>query len=318
MALLITMLAIAILSPGLFRYQQVPTTFDQSRVDQLEAASPAAVFLGNSILDTRIDPQHLTELTGFRATALAVDGSAPGIWFLQMKNVIGASTNRPDTVFIFFHDDLISRPISFTGPADEKLVEQLSHKNEDSYLEVINAGRSFRDNIGQVLSNLYPLIKSSTTARESVSSIGAYIGGLTKDDAVNESERVFAFANKRDQNPAIQQPKFHGSFESAINHSFLPLLIAEAEEHSLNLIVVRVSARPRNDGTPNEPDELALYSANLSNYLESNGVRFVDMTGHTGIDAGMYYDGYHIKHRFRTYYTEMFSEWLLSEWGSNS
>lgn len=318
MALLITMIAVAILLPGLIRYQRVPTTFDQLRVDQLEAVSPTAVFLGNSILDTRIDPRYLTQLTGFRATSLAVDGSAPGIWFLQMKNVVGASTNRPDTVFIFFHDDLISRPISFTGPADEKLVEQLSHQNEERYLEVIKAGRSFRDNIGQVFSTLYPLIKSSSSARESVSSIGAFIGGLNKDDAVNESDRVFAFANKRDQNTVIQQPKFHGPFESAIDHSFLPLLIAEAKEHSLNLTVVRVSARPDNDGTPNEPYELALYSADLSNYLESNGVRFVDMTGHMGIDAGMYYDGYHIKHRFRTYYTEMFSEWMLSEWGSNS
>ena len=37
------------------------------------------------------------------------------------------------------------------------------------------------------------------------------------------------------------------------------------------------------------------------------------MTGHPGIDAGMYYDGYHLQFRFRSHYTEIFGEWLLND-----
>ena len=93
--------------------------------------------------------------------------------------------------------------------------------------------------------------------------------------------------------------------------------IEQAGELSIELIIVRVSAKPRDDGTPNEPDALAEYTSELSDYLTAEGVRYIDMTGHPGIDAGMYYDGYHLIYRYRSHYTEIFSEWLLSNRGAN-
>ena len=95
------------------------------------------------------------------------------------------------------------------------------------------------------------------------------------------------------------------------------MLIGQANELSVELILVRVSARPMDGGTPNEPDVLAKYTSDLSDYLATNGVHYIDMTGHPDIDAGMYYDGYHLINRYRSLYTEIFSELLLPDRGDN-
>ncbi len=315
--LLVAMLAVVLVVPALLGRARTLEPFDQSAVDRFQSAAPEIVFLGNSLLETRIDPGYLTELTGLQTISLAVDGTGPGIWYLQLKNVIGASTNRPGIVFVFFHDDLITRPISFTGPRDRGLVEQLSHGIETDYLNVVANAESPGDRVRRMFSAIYPMSESSASGRDSIGSAGALVAGMNRDEAGDEADLVFAFANKRTQDQNIQQPKFHGTFGSAVESSFLPLLVEQAGELSLELIVVRVSARPNNDGTPNEPADLAKYSSELSDYLAANDIRYIDMTGHPGTDAGLYYDGYHLIYRYRPYYTEIFSEWLLSDEGAH-
>ena len=100
-----------------------------------------------------------------------------------------------------------------------------------------------------------------------------------------------------------------------IDDSFLPELIRTVDDIGANLTIVRVAARPATDGSPNEPDSLDRYTNDLSAYLAANGIRYVDMIGHIesgDIDAAMYYDGYHLKNRFRQTYTEFFAEWMLA------
>ncbi|MDA1280246.1 MAG: hypothetical protein O3B95_09465, partial [Chloroflexi bacterium] len=277
------------------------------------------VFLGNSLLDTRIDPDYLAELVGKQVTSIATDGSGPGIWFLQLSNVIGAGQHRPDTVFVFFHDDLITRPISFTGPADRALIERLSRPTsngtvaQSTYDRILGAN-TLKDRFKTVFASIYPAVDSDSSGQRLIASASAFITGSNRNRVSKTSEQVFSFANKRDQAAVIQQPKFHGAFESVVDGSFLPSLISGANELGLKLVLVRVSARPRDDGTPNEPESLAEYSKQLASYSEGENVRFIDMTGHPGIDAAMYYDGYHLKHRFRSYYTEIFAEWLQTDW----
>ena len=313
--LLLAMLAVVLIVPVLPGRARTIEPFDQSVVDRLESTAPEIVFLGNSLLETRIDPGYLAELADLRTVSLAIDGTGPGIWYLQLKNVIGAIANRPETVVIFFHDDLITRPISFTGPRDRGLAERLSQDFEGDYESVATRDESAGDRIRRVLATIYPLADSSSSDRNSISSAGAFMAGMSRDEASAEADRVFEFANKREQDQDIQQPKFHGAFGSTVENSFLPLLVEQAGDLSIQLIIVRVSAKPRDDGTPNEPDALAEYTSDLSHYLAANGVRYIDMTGNPGIDAGMYYDGYHLIYRYRSYYTEIFSEWLLSNRG---
>jgi hypothetical protein len=310
------MLVVVLVVPAFLGRGRDVEPFDRSAVDQFEAAAPEIVFLGNSLLDTRIDPEHLAGLTGLRTASLAVVGTGPGIWYLQLKNVIGGGSHRPRTVFVFFHDDLITRPISFTGASDRSLLERLSHTDAGVKEAELERASGVGGRIGRAFSAIYPLAESSPSSRGPVESAGAFITGMDRDEASVEADRVFAFANRRDQDRNIQQPKFHGAFAAAVENSFLPQLVEQARELAIDLVVVRVSARPKDNGVPNEPDNLAEYSDDLASYLVASGTRYIDMTGHPGIDAGMYYDGYHLKHRFRTHYTEFFGEWLLSGGGA--
>lgn len=320
------MLVVVLVVPALLGRGRIPESFDFSAVEKLQAADPDIVFLGNSLLDNRIDPELLTELTGLRTVSMAIDGTGPGVWLLQLANIVGASANRPDTIFIFFHDDLITRDISFTGPKDTNLIQQLTHRasgtiydpETDTYQHFQRFGLSKQKTIGELIHDgilwSYPLTESSSSSdRNPIVSLGAGIAGMSYEEAANEAETTFAFANKRDQAAEIQQPKYHGSFDSKIDDSYLSALIGQADNLDIELIIVRTAARPNDDGTPNEPAKLAKYSTDLSEYLDSQNIRYIDMTGHDGNDAGMYYDGYHLKRRFRSYYTEIFADWLLTE-----
>jgi hypothetical protein len=320
--LLVTMLLVVVLLPMAFRDQHIPIQFDQSAVDSFEATEANIVFLGNSLLDTRIDPDYLAELIDSNVTSLAIDGTAPGIWYLQLANVVAEATNPPERIYVFFHDDLLTRHIYFTGPKDRQLQESLNHSNVSGYGILPARSESAIDKINNVLDKLYPIANNSPTSRDNpLSSIGLNIVGMDENRSSEASDDIFGFANKRDLAPTIQQPKYHGSFDSMIGESFLPFLYEHAAAIGSEIVFVRVAARPNDDGSPNEPDSLANYSADLREFLESRNIRYIDMTDHVvdgAIDAGMYYDGYHLKHRFRDHYTEFFAEWMLAEIDSDS
>jgi hypothetical protein len=112
--LLAIMLLVVVGVPALARPQHIPEPFDHAVIEQFESAAPELVFLGNSLLDNRIDPDVFTELTGKPTVSLAIEGTAPGIWYLQLTNIVAAAQNSPATVFIFFHDDLI--PVQYLSP----------------------------------------------------------------------------------------------------------------------------------------------------------------------------------------------------------
>ena len=134
--------------------------------------------------------------------SLAEDGTGPGVWFLQLSNIVGAGANRPDTVFVFFHDDLITRPVGFTGPEDDSLVERLSHMtsdelNTESIFKDITDDVSLRDRLSNGFTAVYPITRSASSGQNLVSSGGALVAWSNRDEASERSEEFFSFANRR-------------------------------------------------------------------------------------------------------------------------
>lgn len=315
LALAVMLIVVALVPMSLGR-TRIPLQFDQTLVNSFEASDAEIVFLGNSLLDTRIDPEYFGELTESSTVSMAIDGTAPGIWMLQLENIIGAVDDPPKELFIFFHDDLITRQIYFTGVKDLRLKESLTHSSTSSYAVAQEPNLNLGDRVKSIFTSLYPIAESgSRRDTHPVSSIGARIVGMSSGEMNESADTAFGFPSKRDRATVIQQPKYHGSFDSNIADSFLPSLIESASAIEADIAFVRTAARPNNDGSPNEPPQLAKYSADLEAYLEVNNIQYIDMTAHIdegAIDAAMYYDGYHLKHRFRTYYTEFFAEWWLA------
>ncbi len=293
--------------------------FDQARVNNFNASRAENVFIGNSLLDTRINPDLISELTGAKTVSLAIDGTAPGIWYLQLSNVVAQAEKRPSQVFIFFHDDLITRPIYFTGIEDDSLVNSLTKDVKD--LEKLPAkSRSILEKFKDAFSKFYPLSNlPNRRSSDPVAWLAAEITGIENTYLSARSDEFFSASNLREQADLIQQPKFHGEFKVTVNDSFLPMFIDIANEINIALVLVRVAPRPNHDGTPNETSELAKYSNELQNYLAEHNIRYLDMNKilETGfIDAAMYYDGYHLKHRFRDQYTESFLMSITKSSGS--
>jgi len=314
--MLIGMIFVVLIVPAALGRTQMPEPFDQSAVDDLQSSAADVVFIGNSLLLTRIDPDYLSELTGSTTVSLAVDGTAPGVWLLQLWNVVTAVENPPSEIFVFFHDDLITRQSEFTGAEDSVLVEKLSNSDTARFGFFDLSKLSLKDKIKYAFTSIYPIANSKSNQQsQPISSIGAALVGYNDQEFTDAAESTFSFANIRDQAGIIQQPKFHGDFYDVIDDSFLPELIRATDDINANLTIVRVAARPNTDGSPNEPESLARYSSDLSIYLVAKDVRYVDMTRHVesgDIDAAMYYDGYHLKNRFRQTYTEFFAEWMLA------
>ena len=307
--------------PLMFGRTSTVHEFDSSLVDEFLESEAEVVFLGNSLLDTRINPELGSESTGSTAVSMAIDGTAPGVWYLQLSNVIAESQMPPESAFIFFHDDLITRPIYFTGVEDRSLVESLS-KSTDESEQLPKSKSSFGDQLASAFSGLYPLANShQRRAHSPISSIGGAISGIDASMMESRSDSFFSPVNFRDRGSLIQQPKFHGEFGKVIDDSFLPLIIESAISIGTELVFVRVAARPFDDGTPNEPGSLRRYSNELSDYLADHGVTYIDMIDHVEsgiIDATTYYDGYHLKHRFRDHYTELFADWMLNEFDNET
>ena len=314
--MLIGMIFVVLIVPAALGRTHMPEPFDQSAVDDLQSSAADNVFIGNSLLLTRIDPDYLSELTGSTSVSLAVEGTAPGVWLLQLWNVVTAVENPPSEIFVFFHDDLITRQSEFTGAEDSVLVEKLSNSDTASFGFFDLSKLSLKDKIKYAFTSIYPIANSNSNQQsQPISSIGAALVGYNDQEFTDAAESTFSFANIRDQAGIIQQPKFHGDFYDVIDDSFLPELIRATDDINANLTIVRVAARPNTDGSPNEPESLARYSSDLSIYLFAKDVRYVDMTRHVesgDIDAAMYYDGYHLKNRFRQTYTEFFAEWMLA------
>lgn len=319
--LLVAMLAVVVIVPMALDRQRTPMEFDQSAVDSFSESQAEVVFIGNSLLNTRIDPDYIAELTGTNTASLAIDGTAPGIWYLQMANVVAAAKETPKQIFVFFHDDLITRSIYFTGVEDQRLRDSLTHSNSSGYISIPDQDISLAERMSNTFEKLYPLANSRSTGSDDLlSSIGSQVIGLSDDEKTESTAKIFGFANRRDQAAIIQQPKYHGTFDSMIEGSFLPLFIDIANNLGSEITFVRVAARPNDDGTPNEPESLANYSEDIDAYLTERNIRYVDMISHIdegAIDASMYFDGYHMKQRFRQHYTEFFAEWMNSSIGPN-
>lgn len=309
--LLAAMIIVVLVIPALLGRSHTPEEFDRSRIDELNIANPEIIFLGNSLLDDRIDPEYISQITGNKSSSLTIDGTGPGVWYMQLRNIVGATTNKPNTVFIFFHDDLITRQISFTGSKDQGLIERLTDPDRPSESSVTTIHRTIAQRATEKLAVIYP-VSSYAFQQHFINFAGARVVGMEPDDIQIEADQLSALPHKREQAAIIQQPSFHGTFETTLPNSYLPALIQTAINIDVDLVLVRVAARPNDDSSPNEPNDLARYSSDLGHYLAGQGIKYIDLTGHPGIDAAMYYDGFHLKHRFRSYYTEFFAEWLLA------
>ena len=83
---------------------RVRRPFDPAVRETLRAIQPAYVFIGDSTLGSRIDPQYLTRVLHRPVWWVMQPGTGPAYWYLGFKNAVLGAGLRPRAVFVFFRD----------------------------------------------------------------------------------------------------------------------------------------------------------------------------------------------------------------------
>ena len=76
--LLAAMIIVVSVIPALLGRSNTTEEFDRSPIDELNIANPKIMFFGNSLLDSRIDPEYISQITSHKSISLAIDGTGPG------------------------------------------------------------------------------------------------------------------------------------------------------------------------------------------------------------------------------------------------
>lgn len=285
--------------------------FQTEVVDRLRYGQPAWVFIGDSMLGTRIDPIQLGQIstTGNQLVALLNRAATgPGWWYLAFKNQLVASGVKPRCVFFFFRDTnltdttwrlagLYGRDLDWVAsPYEPELDHLVAARTRGIWSRAYSAVNRFYE-LDLATMWLEPAVRrwylqwrySDYDARQQFEAAaeGAFGLDFLRSDVGSD---LAAAANI--------------DFARDLPTSVLPLILDLAERERLRVCFVRVQRRPENGHAPVQPLALQKYIAQLSAYLQSRGALFHDDTNDPEMTLDLYADGDHVRDRHR--YTEIF------------
>lgn len=286
--------------------------FDAGPIENLRYGKPAWVFIGDSMMGTRIDPIQLGEISSTHdelVSFLYHPATGPAWWYLAFKNHLVASGVKPRVVFVFFRDtnltDTLFRLDSLYGNAlDEVALPQ--EPELDALVEARRGGWRARVHTAAV------------RAYESDVATGWIEPGVRRwfvnwrfpdpadrlrfDRSLNER---FDLANLRaDVAADFSDANDAADFARDLPTSVLPLMIDLAKQHGIQLCFVRVQRRPSGNVPPPQSPNLERYVSDLKTWLTANGALFHDDWGDPEQPEPIYADGDHV--RDRRHYTALF------------
>ncbi|MFN8059951.1 MAG: hypothetical protein U0Q12_12405 [Vicinamibacterales bacterium] len=293
------------------RAREVP--FDPGPLEDLHRLLPKWVFIGDSMLGTRIEPDLLSTMSRQEGVAiLAQAGSGSAWWYLAMKNWVVASGVHPRYVFVFFRDENLTDPLFRATGTYRWSLDRVAHEQEPDLNDVFAAqatGTWFR--VHQRIDRRFALDRLSRWAdrglhrrvAEWIDDRPASLRPL--EERVNalfglDALRPFTAADMQKTDDARLD------FGREVGRSVLPAMVKLAERGGFTLVFVRVQRRPGADGRPEETPTLRRYVDELRHWAETHGAVFHDDTGEPAMTLSLYGDGDHIDDSARAFYTEWF------------
>ena len=86
--------------------------FDEAAAAALREAQPEYVVIGDSMAGIRIDPRHLSRVTGRSVAGLFTPGTPVAYWYLQLKNLVANNgLTHMRGAIIFFRDDQLTTQV---------------------------------------------------------------------------------------------------------------------------------------------------------------------------------------------------------------
>jgi hypothetical protein len=286
--------------------------YDPTFREDIRRIRPELVFIGDSMLGSRIDPAHMRRTINRQTWWVMQPGTGSAWWYLAFKNhVLGAGVT-PKAAIFFFRDynltDVMFRlDAAFrwsldtvAGPEEPELNAVLGRRRQGGWSAVHAA-----------VDRAYSVAPLMARADDRLSQWPAehLVGARRAPAFTKDMNALFAFEKLRpmaDADMAAEQAQ--ADFAENLPTSMLPELIRLAKSRGVKLAFVRVQRRPRPDGPPLPSKALQQYVADLRRYLETEGALFIDDTGNPAFTLDWYKDGDHMLGSKRREYTELFAK----------
>jgi hypothetical protein len=326
--------ALIVIIPALIS-PKLPETITRQVIIQEQSD---VVFIGNSMLGTRIDIAHYERINeGREAVALIDNGLQSKAWYLRLKNYVVGSGMNTKVVFIFFRNDALTDPARSSSALKSNKLEKLKVGDETVYESIVDQQQRFDQRLSSTFLNIYSIQSRKSSAVEALRRSAASL--LFPDLAFTTVKRAVSIAGvgtygrdeyratlgeynelKRSVNETFDLGNFRSveasdiaaspipRFGSVVESSLLPLIIDLVSDSDIKLVFVRVKPRPNRDGTTRSRPGLPEYISELETYLDSRGVGFIDMGNVDSFGLDVYLEGDHIMPSFMPGYTEIFSQ----------
>ena len=283
------------------------TGFDQSAAQDLRSAQPEFVVIGDSTAGNRIDPRHLSRVTGRSVAGVFQVGSPVAYWFLVFKNLVAENELRNiEGVLIFFRDDQLTTQVE----ADPATLDPVARDFEPEVDRVWSSYRFGRFSaVHRAARRTYQFDRTRVWLEPWLTGAPAGLAASTRPPAVllqSLNTELFALDRLR-AFEAADLPQSEGAaldFAANVDRSLLPEFIRVADRARIRLGFIRVQRRPRADGPPAQSDALQRYVHDLRAYLEARGVYYGDDYGDPSLPIDVYADGDHLRPQARIPYTE--------------
>jgi hypothetical protein len=290
--------------------------FDRQVLGEINAKKADYVFVGNSMLGTRIDEGTLDARLSKNCCYILWTGGAESAWEHQaLKNEVIAADHRPKVIFIFFRDAYLTRVTYRASDVYWWKIERLSHDDEPELMRAMRENRTWQEKLEYGFSLLYPIQKRRETADyalEWLASLPVAHGRVPYGAPVaNRYNELFGLDRLKNTDTADDAAAGQGDpsiydFDARLPHSLLPSMIKLARDAGIELVFVRVQRRPTPYGAPPQSPELVRYIAKLQGYLADSGAGFYDFTGDPELTLDHYLDGDHIRADWKPASTDLF------------
>jgi hypothetical protein len=282
--------------------------FDEAAASALREAQPEFVIIGDSMAGVRIDPRHLSRVSGRSVAGLYRDGSPVAFWYLQLKNmVVDNGLTHVRGVVFFFRDDQLTTQVEVTGP----ILDRVARDHEPELDRVFAAHRFGRfSDIHRAARALYHFDLTRVWLEPRLLRSPAKVAGQP-DELVNAiNTEVFALDKLRAFEAADLPPAQESflDFDAHVGRSLLPVILDLAARARIRLAFIRVQRRPTPTGPPPQSAALTQYLDRLRTYLIESGAYYYDDYGDPHQPLIQYADGDHLRAGQRLPYTERFAQ----------
>jgi hypothetical protein len=288
--------------------------FDAGRVPALAGMNPSWVVIGDSMAGSRVDPAVFARLTGGVTVPLLYAGSGPAWWYLVLKNWVIPSRIHPKAVVVFFRDTNLTN-VLFRIDATWALDTAALDREPDLNAVVARRRGSVFYQVRDRIERLYQAEQVRRWIEPQVNAWPARAMVPYRKPRAAFMERLnerFGLAHLRSMDAADMQATEdrEADFDAFVDKSALPLMLRDARDAELTLVLVRVQRRPVDGRAPAQSPALRRYVSKLQAYVETHGGIFMDDTGDPAETIDLYEDGDHLSREGRRRYTERFASRL--------